>query len=201
MAWTQYQGILVVVDRGMAAPTRILFRTFLEAFFHFAAIHKDPTYLNDYHDQFEHQRKALVNRIRHSNNPELEELRKPIDSQLIEEIDQIDVRRVSIEEVSQRGGQHDIYLTVYVMLSRAVHSSASDLESHLDYDKGQETIVGFRYGPTDTETLRTLCLAGMTMAEALKDISADFAEDRSEFCDRAIESFRSLLPATEAGDA
>src|SRR6266404_3898545 len=38
-----YQGLLLSVDRGMRAPTRILFRAFLEGFFHFAAIHKEPT--------------------------------------------------------------------------------------------------------------------------------------------------------------
>jgi len=191
-----YQGVMVVADRGMAAPTRILFRAFLEAFFHFAAIHKDPKYLDDYQDQFERQRKTLVNRIRHSNNPELEDLRKPIDARLIAEIDQIDVRQVSIEEVARRAGQHNTYLTAYAILSRAVHSCASDLEAYLDYDKGDQKIVSFRYGPTDAETLRTLCLAGMTMAEALKGISLDFAEDRSEYCDKAVESFRSLLPVT-----
>lgn len=189
-----YQGVLLNVDRGMRAPTRIMFRAFLEGFFHFAAIHKDPAYLNDYLDQFECQRKKLVNRIRHTTDPALEGLRQPIGPELVEEIGKIDVRQVNIEEVAQRGGCHNIYVTAYAMLSRAVHSSAADLEAHLEYDTKEQRVVGFRYGPTDEETLRTVCLAGMTMAEILKDVSNDFAEDRKERCDALRDSFQSLLP-------
>lgn len=196
-----YQGVLLTVDRGMRAPTRIMFRAFLEGFFHFAAIHKDPAYLNDYLDQFEYQRKALVNRIRRTTDPALESLRQPISVELVEEIGKIEVRRISIEEVAQRGGWHNVYVTAYTMLSRAVHSSAADLEAHLEYDAKEQRVVGFRYGPTDEETLRTVCLAGMTMAEALKEISEDFTEDRRELCDGLKDSFQSLLPNLEKSDA
>lgn len=195
-----YQGVLLVVDRGMRAPTRVMFRAFLEGFFHFAAIHKDPTYLNDYLDQFEYQRKTLVNRIRHTTDPALEGLRQPISAELVEEIGKIDVRRIGIEEVARRGDCHGIYVTAYTMLSRAVHCSAADLEAHLEYDAKEERIVGFRYGPTDEETQRTVCLAGMTMADSLRDVSEDFAEDRRELCDGLKDSFQSLLPNLEKSD-
>lgn len=189
-----YQGVLLTVDRGMRAPTRIAFRVFLEAFFHFAAIHKDPAYLKDYLDQFDYQKKALINRIRRTTDKNLEDLRKPITADLIQTIDKIDVRRISIEDVARRAGWHNAYVTAYAMLSGAVHSSAADLEAHLEYDAKEQRVIAFRYGPTEEETLRTVCLLGVTMAEALKQISKDFAEDRRELCDHLQNSFQSILP-------
>jgi len=189
-----HQAVLLSVDRSARAPTRIMFRAFLEAFFHFAAIHKDPSYLDEYLDQFEHERKALINRIRHTDDPALNDLRAPIDDALIAEIETIGVRRIKVEDVARRADCHNIYVTAYVLLSRSVHSSAADLEAHLALDAEKQRIDGFRYGPTDAETRRTVCLAGMTMAEALRDISKDFSEDRTESCERLITSFKSLLP-------
>lgn len=188
-----YQGVLVVVDRGSRATTRIVFRAFLEAFFHFAALHRDSAYLDEYLDQFQLDRKSLINRIRNTNDPTLQNLREPINEALIAEIAGIDVRSVKIEEVARRGGCHNIYVTAYALLSRSVHSSAADLEAHLQLDPTSGDVVGFRYGPTDEETARTVGLAGMTMAEALDEISKDFAENRTEMCAQFITDFKALL--------
>jgi hypothetical protein len=192
-----YQAIVVVIDRGMVTPGRIIFRVFLEAFFHFFAIHRDSEYLNEYLNQFHVQRKTMVNRIRNSTSPHLEELRRPIDINLVAEIrqtlDEKGVRKVSIEEVARKADLHDIYVTVYEVLSRAVHSSASDLESHLDYNTEKETIQGFRYGPSSEETARVVCLAGLAMAEALEQMFSNFGEDRRELCSKLKSSFQGLL--------
>ncbi|QKO23545.1 DUF5677 domain-containing protein [Rhodoferax sp. BAB1] len=190
-----YQAVLLVNDRGSRAAVRILFRAFLEAFFHFAAISKDSTYLNEYLDQFQLERKSLINRIRNTGDPALENLRKPISETLISELENIDTRKVNIEEVARRGGCHNIYVTAYALLSRSVHSSAADLEAHLALDEKKESIVGFRYGPTNEETTRTIGLAGVTLTEALREISNDFSEDRVALCETFIDSFKALLEA------
>lgn len=199
-----YQAIVLVVDRGMAAPARVLFRAFLEAFFHFSAIHRDSEYLEAYLKQFHVQRKALVNRIRNSKSPLLEGLRQPIDESLLSEIKetikQEGARKVSIEEVARKADLYEIYVTAYAVLSRAVHSSPSDLESHLRYNAEEEAIEGFRYGPSAEETARTICLARMCMAEALNQISNTFEEDRRESCSKLKETFQRVLDAqTGAG--
>jgi len=188
-----YQSVLLTVDRGMRAPTRILFRAFLECFFHFAAIHNDPEYLEVYLDQVEVQRKKLVNRIRRTTDPGLENLRQPIGPELIQEIGDIDVSGISIAEVATRAGWHSVYVTVYELLSRSVHSNAGDIEAHLECDRAGREIISLRYGPTDAETARTIGLAGMTMADALNDIARDFSEDLSEQCTKLKRSFESLL--------
>ena len=194
-----YQAIVLVVDRGMAAPARILFRAFLEAFFHFSTIYRDCEYLDVYLKQFHVQRKALVYRIRNSKLPLLEGLRQLVDESLLSEIKetikQEGARKVSIEEVAKKANLYEIYVTAYAVLSRAVHSSPSDLESHLRYNAEKEVIEGFRYGPCAEETARAICLAGMCMIEALEQISNMFEEDRRESCSKLKESFQRVLHA------
>ena len=93
-----YQSVLLTIDRGMRAPARILFRAFLECIFHFAAIHKDQGYLENYLDQFELQRKKLVNRIRATTDPDLESLRQPINPELLAKL----TRSMSAVSTSRR---------------------------------------------------------------------------------------------------
>jgi hypothetical protein len=192
-----YQAILIVIGRGMTSAGRVLFRTYLESYFQFAAIHKDPNFLAKYLNQIHVQRKALVNRLRNSKSPGLEQIREPLTDDLIAEIkqtiEQEKISRLSTEETARRAGLHDIYLIAYPILSGAVHTSALDLESHLDYDEQENAINGFKYGPSDEETKRIVGLASMTMAETLGTISQTFGEDRTEMCAKMKDSFYLML--------
>jgi len=200
-----YQSIIVVSKRGMTAPTNILFRSLLEAYFHFAAIEKDPDYLNDYINLFHIQRKTLVNKIHNSSSPQLENLRQKIDDQLVvgiqRVIDEEGARRINVEEVARRAGLHDIYLTTYALLSRAVHTSASDLESHIQCNKATKEIEGFKYGPSEKETARVICLSGMAVSDALEWVSCTFGEDRKDLSTSHKEALQTLLPEIEQENA
>jgi len=192
-----YQGALITGERGLTTPLRVLFRTFLEAFFHHTAIHIDPTYLTEYLNQFHMQRKKLVNRLRNSTSPRLDDLRQGIDEAVVLEIEQTikaaGARRVSVEDVARRAQLHDIYVTVYEVLSRAVHTSASDLESHLRLREVTGEIEGFRYAPSSEETRRVVCLMGMALSEALEQVSKTFGEDRKATCVSHKNKFQQLL--------
>jgi hypothetical protein len=191
-----YQGVMVHVSRGLRSPSRIVFRSFLEAYFHFEAIQGDPDYLSDYLNQFEVERKSLVNRIRRTTDASFANLRKPIDAELIAEIEAIKFQRITIEEVAKRGGRYAIYATAYALLSRSVHSSAGDLEDHLALDGESKEIVGFRYGPSDAETVRTLGLAGITLTEVLEQIGRSFGENVSPAVEPFKQSFEAVLAAS-----
>lgn len=192
-----YQAILIVIGRGMTSAGRVLFRTYLESYFYFAAIHKDPNFLEEYLNQFHVQRRSLVNRLRNSKSPGLEQIRKPLTDDLIAEIkqtiEQEKISKLSVEKAAEKAGLHDVYLTAYAILSGAVHTNVSDLESHLDYDEQENAIKGFKYGPSDEETRRIICLATMTMSEVLDTISQTFGEDRTDMCAKMKDSFQRML--------
>jgi hypothetical protein len=188
-----FQGIVLQVSRGLRAPSRILFRAFLEAYFHFEAIHNDPDYLLEFLDQFELERKRLIKRIHKTTDDALEDLRRPIDATLIADIESIKVPNITVEEVAKRAKRHSMYVTAYAILSRSVHSSAGDLEDHLALDDKSKAIVGFRYGPTELETVRTIGLAGLTLAEVLEQMGKDFDDDVSSVTMQLNSSFASFL--------
>jgi hypothetical protein len=103
------------------------------------------------------------------------------------------VKPLAVEDVAHRAGLDDIYATAYAILSGAVHTTAWNLESHLDYDETRKAIRGFQYGPSDVNTTKVLGLAGMCMAEALATISSIFGEDRAHLCAQFRDQFQAAL--------
>jgi hypothetical protein len=192
-----YQSILVVTERGMAATTRILFRAFLEACFHFFAIHRDSTYLNHYLNQSLIQKRSLIRRIRQSESSQMETLRQAATDPLLEQTEKairdLGAQAISIAEVAKRAEMYDIYLTAYAVLSHAVHTGASDIDHHILINDVTKETEGFKYGPSDEETVRGICLSGMTLAESLNLASESFGEDRKALCTAHKEAFRSFL--------
>lgn len=197
-----FQGMFMAVEHGMMSVGRILFRAHLEAFFYLMAIYRDPTFLEQYLDQLHVYRKTLVNRICKSSAPSLAALREVLDENLALEIDKTvkeqGIRRLTAEDAARRADLHAVYATAYAVLSGAVHTTAWNLESHLDYDDEAQAIRGFKYGPSDSDTEKLLGLAAMGMAEALETISSIFGEDRSQLCMRFKNQFEAVLDKSTA---
>jgi hypothetical protein len=158
-----YQSIIVVSERGMAAATRILLRAFIEANFHFFALQRDPTYSEDYLDQFLIQKRKLLQRIRLSKSSQMESLRQAATDQLLQEtekaITNAEARNISTEEVAKRAQMHDIYLTAYAVLSHAVHTGVSDIDHYIRINHATNETEGFKYGPSEVESVERFALA------------------------------------------
>lgn len=192
-----FQGMFIAVEHGMMSVSSVVFRAYLETYFCLMAIHKDPTFLKEYLDQLHISRKGLVNRIRNSSSSSLDALRETLDDTLARDISETikeqNIKPLKIEDVARRADCHDVYATAYAILSGAVHTTAWDLESYLDYDETKKAIQGFKYGPSDANSAKFLCLAGMVMAEALKTISSIFNEDRAQLCAGFTSQFQAAL--------
>jgi hypothetical protein len=192
-----FQGVFITVERGMMSVSRIIFRAHLEAYFCLRAIDRDPTFLKQYLDQLHIHRKRLVNRIRKSAAPGLSSLKETLDENLALEIDKTieehQICPLTTEDAARRAGLHGVYATAYAALSGAVHTTAWDLESHLDYDDKEQAIKGFRYGPSDSDSKKLLALAGMQMADALGTVSSIFGEDRKQLCATFKNQFQEVL--------
>ncbi|MBK9946753.1 MAG: hypothetical protein IPP12_06140 [Nitrospira sp.] len=192
-----FQSIVVVSERGMAATTRVLHRGFIEASFHFFAIQRDPTYLDVYLDQFHIQKRKLLQRIRKSNSPHMASLRQNATDQVLQDtenaIRDAKIKTISTEEVAKRAQMHDIYLTAYAVLSHAVHTGVADIDHYIQINNATNETEPFRYGPSETETRRAICLSGHTLAEQLELVSQNFGEDRKALCAGHREAFQFFL--------
>ena len=154
--------------------------------------------MDEYLNQFQINRRSLSNGIRNSNSPELEKLREAITDDLVENIrqgiEEGEVKKITVKESAERAGLIAVYRTAYAVLSGAVHTSASDLESHVSYNESIDEIEAFVYGPSQKEVARSICLGGLWVAEALKVVSKNFNENRDEICASHAEAFQALLP-------
>jgi hypothetical protein len=169
-----YQGTLLLSYRGMEAASAISFRGYVEAYLHFDAIRKDPTYLNDYLNQFHVHQRRMARGILASKSDQLADLRDVFDDSLLDRINTAfnaaGSRSVSIEEVARRGDNEGIYRVAYAVLSGVSHSNAYALESHLVVDDETNEIVDFRYGPSENGLLQHVGIAALTMASALSEV-------------------------------
>lgn len=192
-----FQASLLILERGMTAAARALFRVHLEAYFTLVALFDDPSFLDDYLDQFHVYQKSVLNRIQNSPSSQLAELSQRLDSSRIEEINAVvqdrNISRLSVEQVAKRGGLSAVYATAYASLSGAVHSSAFDIESHIKFDEMTGEIQALRYGPSDSETKRVIGLMGMSMADSLERVSREFDGDRSDLCSEFKSEFEQTL--------
>ena len=192
-----YQSIILASERGMAATTRILSRAFLEACFQFFAVQRDSEYLNDYLNQFLVEKVKLLRRIRESKSPQMKSLRQAATDQLLADtekaIEEQGARKISTKEIATRAEMLDTYYTAYAVLSHAVHTGVSDIDHHIDVNGETKELEGFKYGPSEEETVRAICLSGVTLAEALELASRAFGEDRKALCNAHSEAFQSLL--------
>jgi hypothetical protein len=146
----------------------------------------------------------LVNRVRKSSSPALAALRESLQEDLIRDSDQTikeqGIKHLTIKDIAHQASHHDIYVTAYAILSGAVHTTAQDLESHLDYYDRENAIQGFHYGPSDSNTEKFLGLAGLVMADAPETTASIFGEDRAQLCAEFTTQFQAALrerPAQE----
>ena len=95
--------------------------------------------------------------------------------------------------MAKRAQMQDLYITAYAVLSHAVHTGASDIDHHIEVNDLTKETEGFKYGPSDSETRRAICLCGMTLTEALELVSQNFGEDRKTLCAAHKEVFQSFL--------
>lgn len=191
-----FQGIIVVLERGMISAARPLFRVYLEAYFTFVAIQNDPEFVKTYLDQFHIHQRQIAKRIAKSSSQGIADLRASISKERLDDMDQLirkkNIKGLKVRDIAIKAGLEDIYLTAYAYLSEAIHTSPYEIERHLRFnDEG--SITAFEYGPSDIDTRTTLGLIGMTMADVLEKMSTVVGEDRSSLCADLKNRFQRIV--------
>lgn len=151
-ALTTYQGVVVLVERGMPSEAKVLLRTQLEVMFQLVAITKDREVGRAYILQDEVHRKKFINKFKLLSDPVKASVGNPVLEDLLATIDQRihdgDIRKCTTEWFAERAELLDFYHSAYSVFSRTVHAHVRDLETALIVDT-QGKVTGFAYGPTD----------------------------------------------------
>jgi hypothetical protein len=159
-ALTSFQGMVILLERGMPSEARVLLRMLLEVAFKLEAIAKNPELGGRYALQDKlHQKKRIYKfgLLNHEITSEADRLYlKSLLPQLNKDLENIS--DITTEQFAKAAGRIDLYHSAYSVLSDSVHTNVRDLESLIveNRDAELESII---YGPSDTD-IREHLLSG-----------------------------------------
>ena len=133
-ALSLFEGIIIVIERGMLDEAKILLRTLMEALFALRAITMHAEVAEEfYQSHLIVKRRALWKFRKSSLN--LADSRGRDLTERIKELDGLIKRKridITTEYLAKRAGLYDFYATAYTVLSWAVHSNVLDIAgSHM----------------------------------------------------------------------
>lgn len=189
------QALILLNLRGMTGATSVVFRSHIEAHFHFDAIFADETYVEKYIDYFHEQRLRMAKGIRNSKDDNLSDLRGGFSTEKLAALKKLKEESaaefLSVRKVAEIGGNEGIYHTAYKLLSNEVHVNSVALEKYLE--DGASENINIRYGPDDSELVRQIALTGMIMLSAYDKLSSSLGESVSNRKRELSESLRQFV--------
>ncbi|NVN92476.1 MAG: hypothetical protein HXX11_18020 [Desulfuromonadales bacterium] len=132
-----FQGAVLMAERGMMTPGRMLARCMLEVVFQLVAISKDKSHAQEYAQSDTIHKLKSFRKLQKLGGPEFsKQIHLDRAAELENEKAALGLKNsAQVEEWAKRAGLHNFYLTAYAHLSGAVHSSPSDLEEYLILDE------------------------------------------------------------------
>lgn len=131
------QGGILLLERGMLAPAKALLRCALESAFILGACSRDPKTALSFFDADEVNRKRWVERLAQVKDAAT---RASVDGAVVHQIladatariEELGAHELKVRDFAKGADLEDVYLTTYPYLSGAVHSSARDLDQHVE---------------------------------------------------------------------
>jgi Family of unknown function (DUF5677) len=191
-----FQSSVLLLEYGMVPSAKAVLRALCEAMFAACAISRDESVAETYVASILRQHQRRLNKALNSEGKELAVLRVSATpaamAKLRDQIAASGAREVKSEELAKIGGVHDWYLTVYAMLSDAVHTSVQDLTRY--FERGPDgSFVGLLYGSSDREADRLLALGALGMVNARGALGDVYRENTNSFIDKHEAVFRKLV--------
>lgn len=134
------QTALLLIERGLRAPARVMLRCAVEALFNLTACSADYKMAVAFMDADLLARKKTGEYLgqvcgetlkAHVAGEDLTERLK----KLADEIDALDAKALRVRQLAKLADLEDWYLTTYAYLSSSVHSSVRDLEDYFECDQ------------------------------------------------------------------
>jgi len=148
-----YQGVYLLLERGMMAQAKVLTRSMLEALFTLVALQKKPKLLASYLDQHEESYRRGLKAAMKFKSKSLKEAAKMhgLEKRYIEkkqELKNRELKALSPIEWAIEAELEDYYNVYYVTYSNSIHSNLSALDDHIDETKDD---INLSMGPSDID--------------------------------------------------
>jgi hypothetical protein len=198
-AMSNFQGIILMAERGMINEAKSLLRCLLECMFAIVAIDKDKNIVNQFVLDDLLQRKDYLKAYKrnkgegiphHENAPSIEEidnLLKDIESQ----IEKNNVKKFTKRDLAEKAGLVTTYDSAYKLLSGTIHVNARDLKQYLEINEVGE-IKRILWGPDVQEIDFILFTSAESMLFVLTAISHVFSLSYAESWKSILENYNNL---------
>jgi hypothetical protein len=140
---SHFQGVVLLIERGMVAEARSLLRGMLDATFAEVALSKNEDMVKAFIDDDFYQRlkclnsfMALPRNIKKRHRVGNARLKKIVEG-IKKKIDEDQIKPLTTEFLAQKAGMLGHYNTLFVLLSSSTHSRVMDLQQYL----GEEDAV------------------------------------------------------------
>jgi hypothetical protein len=153
-ALTSFQGVLILIERGLDTEAKCILRTLLEVTFRTVAIAKEPANGLAYIQQDELKRRKFINKYSNistearneDNLKDLEALRPEVARKILEQ----GIKEIKTQDYARLADLLDFYNSAYAVLSESVHVNVGELES--SFVKGSSgELKALYYGPRNYE--------------------------------------------------
>lgn len=169
-----FQGIILLLERGMTSQARILVCSQLEAFFCMAAIAKDPDLYSSYVAQ---GNLSVINAHKAAKRLKQKSLKGRLSPEKINELmvnsetkrETTKAKILKVNQWAQKAKFDDFYNLFYVENSGAVHPDIWALDDQVAGDRDQGVQVNF--GPNDIDLYHVLRTAIHVMFPAIEIFS------------------------------
>jgi hypothetical protein len=172
------QTALLLVERGLTAPVRVMLRCAVEALFNLRACARDSKTALTFLDADLVSRKKTGEYLQQVTDASLkrqiagEHVAEHLKT-LADEIEALDAKKLQTRQLARLAGLEDWYLTTYAHLSSSVHSTARDLEEYFEVDVAGD-VAGLVNEPSDRGLELLITLAVETQSLALEAVSKVF---------------------------
>lgn len=190
------QTALLLIERGLRAPARVILRCSVEALFNLTACSKNDQTAVSFMDADLLARKKAGKYLQQVTSEPLQSkvARKDVAKRLKEladEIDALDAKALTVRQLAKLAELDDWYLTTYAYLSSSVHSSAGDLEGYFEFDQ-DDKIKGMINEPSDQGLELLILLAVETQNLAMIAVAKTFKLTTDPKAQRYLEAIQAL---------
>jgi len=198
-AMSNFQGIIIMAERGMINEAKALLRCLLECMFTIVAIDKDKNVvyqlvLNDLFQRRDYLKAYKRNRgkgiLKSGKVPSMKEIDKLL-KKINNEIKRSSVKKITIRNLAEKAGLITTYDSAYKLLSGTIHVNARDLEQYLEINESGE-IKKILWGPDVKEIDFILFTAAESMIFILNSISRLFSLKFAESWKSILNNYDSL---------
>lgn len=142
------QASVLLLEHGMPAQARMTLRSALETLFQLAAVTTHPETALDLLASHDADRRTIADRIRQWKEPALRSaIMDAITDPELDAMLDSKAKSLNVFNLAKLAGLEDLYLSVYTLLSFAVHGKVSELQAHVVVDSDGEP-TEFKSEPT-----------------------------------------------------